>query len=362
MGRNALLPRVLRDEEAKADLSLVVASALGAAARGLVFARGRGGEEGSLVFAIRSGEGFVIVDLAPDSSPAGLDRPIVSRLEDRLARVAELGALIAVELTSGRDLESPGGYNLTLDDRPANHDYFNVGRLRDWLAHVRSIVPDAHLDCAWTPDQARPSIRYVETLKRFDAGFVWHGLLHHNDHSKLKDPANDLRLGRELMRSIARRYHVGIQPVMIFPFERRNDALPGILAAEGFEAIAEHADAHLDRPGFKEDPVLPPHLCYSTPLRPVAADLPVLRRYPVRVLTRDRMLALAALGIPVIAVAHPEHLGLRRIPLARQTVRGGPGYMDRVLRFAVEKSLAPLTLTQVSNEMKRWPQPAIAAT
>jgi hypothetical protein len=358
---DALVPHVLRGEEAKTDLWLAVAAAPGASARGLVFARGGGGEECPLIFAIRCGEGVVIIDITPDGSPTMLDKPIVWRLQDPVARVGNLGALFAVEMASGRDLEEPGCYNLILDDRPANYDYFSLSRLREFIAHMRSIAPMAHLDCAWTPDQTRPLSGYVEVLKRADAGFVWHGFLHHVDHSNLRNPAKELREGYELMRSITRRYRVRVQPVMIFPYERREDALLHLLASHGFEAIAEYTDIYSERRVSKDDPAVPPYLCYSTPLRPVAADLPVMRRYPVRVLTRDRMLALAALGLPVIAVAHPVHLGLNRIPLARQPAESGPGYMDCVLRFAVEKSLAPLTLAEVSNQIEKWPQPAIAA-
>jgi hypothetical protein len=349
------VPCVLRNEESRADRSVVVATSAEAKAGGLVFARDSGGEESPLVFAIRSGAGLVIVDLTAEAFPSKPERPIVSRLEDPATRLGELGALFAVELASGRNLENPGYYNLTLDDRPANNDYFTLGRLRQWLDHMRSIAPDAHLDCAWSPDQARPLSRYIDALKRFGAGFVWHGFLHHVDHSSLKDPGNDLRLGHQLMRSITRRYDVELQPVMIFPGERRNDALLRLLASDGFEAVTEYADTYSDRRVFKEEQSLPSYLCYSTPRRPVIECLPVLRRYPVRVLSRDRMLALAALGLPLIAVAHPSHVGLRRVPFARSE----PGYLDCVLRFAVDKSLVPLELHQISRRIKEWPQPSL---
>jgi hypothetical protein len=321
-----------------------------------------GGQERPLVFAINCGDGVVIVDVAAEGLSTALDTPIVQRLQDPISRVANLGALFAVELAGGRNLEDPGCYSLVLDDRPANNDYFTAGRLREWLAHMHSIAPNVHLDCAWTPDQTRPLSRYVEILKRFDAGFVWHGFLHHVDHSSLPDPARELRDGRELMRSIERRYRVQIQPVMIFPYERRNVELLRLLVSHRFEASAEFADFYPDGDAFKDDTALPPHLCYSTPLRPVAASLPVMRRYPVRVLSRDMMLALAALGLPVIAVAHPSHVGLRRVPPVWQTAKASQDYMDYVLHFAVDKSLVPLSLTEISNQLKRWPQPAIATS
>jgi hypothetical protein len=50
---------------------------------------------------------------------------------------------------------------------------------------MKEIDPDFHLDCAWVPDQNSPARRYVEVLKRYDAGFVWHGLLSHIDHSAI---------------------------------------------------------------------------------------------------------------------------------------------------------------------------------
>ena len=304
-----------------------------------------------LVFAIPHGAGTMICDLVSEDRAVNGEMPILKRLSDPAMRLHQLGALIAAERASSRDAEEPGYYNLTLDDRPANFDYFSTGTLSRWLGHMREIAPGAHLDCGWTPNQNRPPASLVAQLKAFDAGFVWHGLLRHVDYSQVTEPAADLAKGKELMRAISARYAVDIQPVMIFPYERRRPEAIRCLEDSGFVAIAENAEA----PGEDEN-YLPPYMRYSTPLRHIAGDFfPVMRRFAISQLNRDRMLAVAALGLPLIAVAHPHHVGLKRSPLSNG--KGDISCFDAVMRFAREKHLRPASLEKLAAEVKGWPQP-----
>jgi len=346
-----LMPKPLEGEHFDAEIPSALAATVGSPSEPLVVTRTSDGGERSLIFAIPSGAGFVICDLTAQTEPSDEESPILSRLIDRAQRLRNIGPLIAVDFATGRNFKDPGFYNLTLDDRPANYDFLRLAQLRRWLLHAREIADRFHLDCGWTPDQSRPLRSYVATLKEFGAGFVWHGLLRHVDHTKVADPGAELRRGRERMQAISRRYGVEIQPIMIFPFGRRSDAAVRCLIEDKFAAIAEYAEANEEN-----ETHLPGYLRYSTPLRrSVAAGFPVLRRYPCRVLDRDRMLGLAALGLPVIAVAHPVDLGIARL---RSLVRNGSiRYFDKVLRFAAGKGLQPATLLQLAKEMEQWPRP-----
>ena len=74
----------------------------------------------------------------------------------------------------------------------------------------------------------------------------------------------------------------------------------------------------------------------------------MIYRDAIEVLTRDRMLALATLGMPIVALAHPRDLALRRFR------RGDPAdvsYFDSVLTFAAEKSLRPMSLELIAAEV-----------
>jgi hypothetical protein len=66
-------------------------------------------------------------------------------------------------------------------------------------------------------------------------------------------------------------------------------------------------------------------------------------------LDRNRMLALATLGMPIIALAHPNNLGVQRFRPTRDQM--GPSYFDRIARFAAEKSLRPMSLENIAREM-----------
>ena len=251
----------------------------------------------------------MIYDLLPDQVPAGTQTPIVRRLADPSARCFDLGALAAVNHATGRPSTMLGAYNLVLDDRPRDFDYFNVARLTRWLDHLDSLCPGVHIDFGWTPQYTHPSTRYIEALKQFNAGFVWHGLYRHVDHGQVRNPAAVHAEGLKLVGEITKRYAVRFQPIMILPFERRCSEVLLYLPKAGFKAAV--FDDDFRRPGLQNR--LPGYMHHSTPLHDLYIDyLPALRRYSGAELTRDIMLANAALDLPIIAAAHPFEVGLRR--------------------------------------------------
>ncbi len=81
---------------------------------------------------------------------------------------------------------------------------------------------------------------------------------------------------------------------------------------------------------------------------PYDDEFSVIYRDSIDVLSRDRMLALATLGMPVIALAHPRDLSLRRF---QRGDRSSISYFDSVLTFAAEKSLRPMSLEQIAAEV-----------
>lgn len=131
---------------------------------------------------------------------------------------------------------------------------------------------------------------------------------------------------------------------MIFPFERDTPATVELLRRAGFLAMAE------------TPPVAPGDENPATGVSRVDGaadraddDFVILQRYPVAALTRGRMLALATLGLPIIAAAHPRDVSLRRLPMPR----GGDGsfcHFDHVLGFAAEKQLQPASLERIAVE------------
>ena len=60
------------------------------------------------------------------------------------------------------------------------------------------------------------------------------------------------------------------------------------------------------------------------------------------------MLALAVLGMPICALAHPRDLGLRRI---ERYNRAAISYFDPILNFAKEKSLRAMSLEDIAGEV-----------
>ena len=79
----------------------------------------------------------------------------------------------------------------------------------------------------------------------------------------------------------------------------------------------------------------------------------VVFRDSVGTLNRDQMLALATLGMPIVALAHPYDVGLRRFPRADH---GSVSYFDPILEFAEEKSLRPMSLEEIAAEVPVVPR------
>jgi hypothetical protein len=95
--------------------------------------------------------------------------------------------------------------------------------------------------------------------------------------------------------------------------------------------------------------MLPEYLRYSAPSCTHQSGLRFLHRYEAKFLTRDRMIALAALGMPLLAFGHPKDVGLRR--LSRFAERGGTfSHFDEVLDFAAVKSLRGCSLEQIAHQ------------
>jgi len=349
ISNHGLLPRVLRNEAVSVELALPAAQVSDCSVEGLAFA----GATLPFVFAIRCGAGVAIYDLLPDQVPFGAQTPIVRRLAQPAARCSELGALAAVNHATQRDSASVGAYNLLLDDRPRNFDYFNAGRVARWLANLESLAPGTHVDFAWTPNYGHPGQRYIQAVKQFKTGFVWHGLFRHIDHRRLADPGAHYERGLRRVEQISRRYGVRFQPIMVLPFQEVDGDILLYLRKAGFRAAVFHGDP---RPGL-ENP-LPPCMHYSTPLHDLYLDyLPALRRFPAPAFTRDWMLANAALDLPIIAAGHPVDVGLRRYAPLFSPLQPVSGHFDQVLAFAREKGLRPMALEDIAVEMIGCPSP-----
>jgi hypothetical protein len=337
-----LLPAAIRNEQAEGCFVLAGAEGLPDNARPLLVTRHFDGANRASIFAIELGRGCAIFDLSPQ---AGFDQgPIVQRLAEPASRAVNAGALVAADRAAGRDPERPSALGIVIDDRPANFDYFNSTNIEQLLRHLQTRLSDVHVDFAWIPDQTRPSHRYVETLKRFNAGFVWHGFLHHVDHRRVRDPAADFERGARLVAEIGRRYRVRFQPVMIFPFEKDSAETDEVLKRGGFLAKAISLGPN---PSFEHQV---PHYAYRSRPRRRNNGVAVLYRDSLHELTRERMLAHAALGLPVISVAHPADLALRRFSFLPGVGSGTPDHFDPVLDFASEKGLRPKSLEEIAVE------------
>lgn len=344
--RHPMVPGALRGESSECELSIPGADVLDHRIAGLLFARHSDGRERPVIFVQECGAGRVIYDLQPDAPAAHHDLPILRRLGDRVHRCADVGALLAVERACSRDESPRSAVNLTIDDRPANFDYLNAARLRRMLEHLAGRLPRFHIDFAWTPSECHPSRRYVALLKQFGAGFVWHGLCRHVDHRVIANPAADLAVGKRLVNAISHQFGVDFQPVMIFPFERAGRPETELLKNEGFVAKSE-------TPGADPEPEqnIPPYLRYSGfPPSTSSEKFAVLYRYHATQFGRDLMLAHAALGLPIIAMAHPGEIGLKRFARLRSE-SVVVSYFDHILDFAAEKSLRPRSLEKIAREV-----------
>lgn len=337
------IAKVARGEEAAGEFVMPGAEGVAPPFEPLVAALHDDGRTRAAVFASSCGAGRVVCDLYQDDD--FVETPLAARLADPAGRCANIGPLAAIDCTVGRDLDRPAAFNLIIDDRPANFDYLTSWHLQHLLEHIEQRYAGARVDFAWTPDQAHPSRRYIETLKRFNTGFVWHGFMRHVDHRLIADPRAELAGGSQLVADISRRYGVRFQPVMVFPFEHDTPELLEILRRQGFRARAQSY-----RPRCYPDFALPRYLQDCVPARVVpAGDLVLLQRQSCQELTHDRMLAQAMLGLPIITAAHPEDLKLRRflnIPGYGQPLT----YFDPVLEFTAAKSLRPQSLEEIAAE------------
>ena len=339
-----MLPAALAGEEMVGGLFeiLGVERRLNPSIEELLIVRHVDGVERAAIFALRHGGGCAIYDLHPEDE-TGADTPVIAWVARRELRNQFAGALVAANRAAGIDPEQLPPFNLVIDDRPLNFDHFNVAPVSALLRHIERLCPGAHTDFAWTPCHTSPCRGYLETMKKFSTGFVWHGLCRQVDHRTIAHPAAELAEGKRMVERIGRRFGIRLQPIMIFPFERPAPKQFPLLAQAGFLAGVEEprhpscSDSHL--PGFLADS-LPSHT-------DAASGFTVLYRYPAISLTRDRMLAMAALGLPIIALAHPEDVGLRRF--SRFWDRGGnASHFDEVLRFASSKRLPSRSLEDIA--------------
>jgi len=334
-----ILPAAIAGERIATRLKMPQALGLEDSARPIVSSLHNFGPERPSIFALEVGSGLVIFDLHADDYDEGRD-PVADLVEPAM-RTAGIGALAAVDWAAGRDPATPAPVNLVIDDRPINYDYFNAGKLDELLQHLEAQCPRFHLDFAWTPSHTRPHHGYLNVLRRYNTGFVWHGFLHHVDHRTIADTDLEAQLaeGRARVDEICLKYGARFQPVMIFPFEKDTPRAEEVLRRAGFRAKVQTVRG------------LPPSYYYR--LRDVARepslDIPfsTIFRAPVEMLSRDRMLALATLGTPIVALAHPYNLALRRIS---RRDKAAMSYFDPILRFAAEKSLRPMSLKEIAAE------------
>jgi hypothetical protein len=347
-----MLPAVLAGEEMGGGLfDAFGAENLNPTIEELLTVRHVDGVERAAIFALRYGSGCVIYDLSTQDD-TGADTPIVARLARQEVRHQEIGALVAANRAASIEPPNLPPFNLTIDDRPVNFDHFNVSPVSALLRHIDRLCPGAHTDFAWTPRHTSPCRGYLEAMKEFSTGFVWHGLYRHVDHRMISHPAVELREGTRMIRRLERRFGILFQPIMIFPFERSAPSQFPLLARAGFLAVVKeplHSSC--------SDPNLPGYLEGSLPACVDATSgLTVLYRFPAASLTRERMLAMAALGLPIIAVGHPDEVGLKR--LSRFRDRGGDvSHFDEVLKFASSKGLPPRSLEDIAGDVRRT-QPA----
>jgi hypothetical protein len=341
---HCLAPAALRGETEVGNFQIPGVDAAEGAIEPVLVARYDDGAERTAVFVVRCGSGVAIYNLLADD--ATFPGPIVDRLADPWLRAGSLGALIAANRAAGRDPDRVIRFNLTLDDRPANLDFFNVANVIRLLRRMRERVPNAHVDFAWTPNQTRPSRRYLKALRDFDAGFVWHGFLRHVDHRRIQNPEADLEQGRRLVELLSRRFGVRFQPIMVFPFQRDTPRCVELLRRHGFRAKSESLPVFRD--GTREQSSRDDYS--SLAQRPEQSGFTVLHRKALHRIDRGWMLAMAAVGMPILAVAHPGDFALKRFarnPWHRDLY----AELDELLQFAAEKSLRPASLMEVADDV-----------
>ncbi|GEM_PF-1632653 len=344
--RSSLLPKALQDESFDA-----LAVTFGAELTGNWYEELMGGvfESGRvrpIIFAQHLGMGTVFYDLTTLPDETSQETPLTTRLAEPSSRPGSVGALAAVDRVAFKEPRQPSAVGLVIDDRPANFDYFSTFPLKRLLSHLRSRLSGVHIDFAWVPSDGSPSVKYVETMKNFEVGFVWHGFARHVDHRTIADLVGELESGKRMVSAIMERYGVRFQPVMVFPFERSNAAAKRVLEEHGFIACAEAPK----NPALDKDP-LPPYLFSSVAgIFSPSGNFVTLYRYPVEYFTADMMLARASLGLPIIAAAHPGDVALRRLSPLRFN-SGSVSHFDFILDFAAKKGLRPRSLEEIAREV-----------
>jgi hypothetical protein len=332
-----ILPAAIAGERITTQLNLPLAAGLDDSIHPIVSSLYRSGFATPSIFSIGVGAGLAVFDLNPDNEYD--ERDLLAELSSPARRPASVGALAVVDWAAGRDPVIPAPINLVIDDRPVNYDYFNAGKLQAFLHHLDDRCPGIHTDFAWTPCHTRPHRGYLNVLARHNTGFVWHGFLRHVDHRTITDYESQLEAGRARVDEITRKYGVRLQPVMIFPYEKDTTHAVQLLRRSGFIANVHSMDGN------------PPANYYRLPGgtdEVTGRGFSMIFRDSIDVLSRDRMLALATLGMPVVAIAHPRDLSLRRF---RRGDQFAMSYFDSVLRFAAEKSLRPMSLEDIAAEV-----------
>jgi hypothetical protein len=334
-----ILPAAIARERAVTALRMPQATGLDGGVLPILSSRDEHGHELPAIFALEVGSGVIIFDLNPE--PATGETTLLDELVDPSTRASSIGALAAVDWAAGRNPLEDAPINLVIDDRPVNYDYLSISRLKAFLDHLETRYPGIHVDFAWTPNHSHPDRRYIDLLRCYSTGFVWHGFLQHVDHRTLIDFDHELQAGRSLVHEISARYNVRFQPVMIFPFEKDTSQATDLLHKSDFLAKALCYDSARATPDCFRLRSLQDENAFDH-------SLAVIYRHAVEQLSRDRMLALAVLGMPISALAHPRDLGLRRIE------RHNPAaisYFDSVLEFAKEKSLRSMSLEDIAAEV-----------
>lgn len=348
------VPAVFAEECAPGKFVLPSAAGLSEPAAPIALAKRDDGSSSPFIFALPYGRGIAIYDLMPDRPLGDAQAPILRRLADPAARPYEIGALFAARIAAGRDPDRRPALNFTFDDRPINYDYFTLGHWLKWLERSERLCAGVRIDFAWIPNQRHPAARYLEVLRRFNTGFVWHGLRRHVDHQQLHDLPLEYAEGRRMVEALERRHGVKFQPIVVVPFENFDTALLRFLREAGFIATVSHAP---DRSESAHK--VPSYLRDSGPLDERYLDcFPVLRRRNSRELSRDLMLAQAALDLPIIASVHPDELGLQRWHFMAPSHKTHTRF-DSVLRFAADKQLRPQSLEQIAIETLARPAAAV---
>jgi hypothetical protein len=341
-----MLPAAIAREKAAGDFRAHGAHDLPGQAEELLMVRHADGTERPAIFALRHGNGYVIYDLHEEEDDC-FEVPLVDRLANPQSRHQDIGAMVAADSAIGRDVLRLPPFDLMIDDRPINLDYFGVKAMRELLLHLEGVCPNMHIDFGWTPRYSSPSRRYIEVMKRFSTGFVWHGLYRHVDHRTIADPRAEFARGIRLAADIQHRLGIRLQPIMIFPFEKAATNQFRLLVQAGFLACVQQP------PKMRSfDTHLTSYLERSLPsVSDPFSGFTILYRHSVDTLTADRMLAMATLGLPIIAYGHPEDVGMHRFSRLRPA-RGDVTHFDPVLRFASSKELPARSLEEIAGEVK----------